>query len=143
MTGPLLMLLSRLGEPLVFGDALAFRLLFCLGARYSHRGRYPAASGNKAICDRDGFGLLGGGSHRQFRVTASRLGHRKFNGRAVDVLEIAVARGLEPIWHVHLERSAKLVCLLDAPLAVCELLLHRVDRVRRAESQKRQHMSCG
>ena len=80
------------------------------------RGRYPAASGNKAICDRDGFGLLGGGAHRQFRVTASRLGHRKFNGRTVDMLEIAVAGRLEPIRHVHFERSAKLVRLLNALL---------------------------
>lgn len=30
VTGPRLMLLSRLGELLVFSDALAFRLLFCL-----------------------------------------------------------------------------------------------------------------
>ncbi|MEY9101458.1 hypothetical protein ABIA24_004431 [Sinorhizobium fredii] len=78
MTGPRLMLLSRLGELLVFGDALGFKLPFRLGGRYANRGRYPAASGNEAICNRDGFGLLGGGSHRQFRFAASRLGHRKF-----------------------------------------------------------------
>ena len=63
MTGPRLMLLSRLGELLVFGDALGLKLLFRLGGGYTKRGGYPAGSGNKAICDRDGFGLFGGGSH--------------------------------------------------------------------------------
>lgn len=43
---------------------------------YTKQGGYPARSGNKAICDRDGFGLFGGGSHRQLRVTRTK-GRRK------------------------------------------------------------------
>lgn len=42
MTGPRLMLLSRLWGLLVFGDALSFDLLFPLGGAIPNRGRYPA-----------------------------------------------------------------------------------------------------
>lgn len=54
MPGPRLIFLSRLGELLVFGDASSSGS----AGGYSRRGRYPAGSGNKAICDRDGFNFL-------------------------------------------------------------------------------------
>lgn len=55
--------------------------------------------------------LKGGGPSLGF-------GHGEFNGRAVDVLEIALSGRLEPFGHIDLERAAQLVGLLNALAAV-------------------------